>query len=106
MACRFTQTLRAANVRTGNRHITANHVVAICEGGFGFDLAMIVASMADLVEPLEEDLHEELVMLQRQIKNGLSNTAALAFYEAGFKDRVVAQSLAAVFVEVTDRNGV
>lgn len=100
------QTLRAANVRTSNRHITANHVVAICEGGFGFDLAMVVASMADLVEPLDEDLHEELVLLQRQIKHGLSNAAALAFYEAGFKDRVVAQALAAAFGGVTDRTGV
>tara|TARA_R110002012_G_scaffold252930_1_gene431884 strand:- start:105 stop:3221 length:3117 start_codon:yes stop_codon:yes gene_type:complete len=100
------QTLRAANVRSSNRHITANHVVAICEGGFGFELAMVVASLADLVEPLEKSLHEELVLLQRQIKNGLSNTAALSFYEAGFKDRVVAQALAAAFGGETDRAGV
>lgn len=100
------QTLRAANVRTSNRHITANHVVAICEGGFGFELAMVVASIADLVESLDENLHEELLELQRQIKNGLSNAAALAFYEAGFKDRVVAQALAAAFGEVTDRTAV
>lgn len=100
------RTLRAANVRSSNRHITANHVVAICEGGFGFDLAMVVASMADLVEPLDEDLYGELVLLQRQIKNGLSNAGALAFYEAGFKDRVVAQTLAAVFGGVADRAGV
>lgn len=100
------QALRAADVRTSNRHVTANHVVAICEGGFGFDLAMIVASLADLVEPLDEDLYEELFLLQRQIKNGLSNSAALAFYEAGFKDRVIAQTLAAAFGGVTDRTGV
>ena len=100
------QTLRAGNVRTSNRHINANHVVAICEGGFGFDLAMIVAAMADLVEGLDEDLYKELVLLQRQIKNGLSNASALAFYEAGFKDRVVAQALAAAFDGVTDRTGV
>lgn len=97
------QTLRAANVRTSNEHITANHVVAICENGFGFELAMIVASMADLVEPLDEGLYEELVLLQRQIKNGLSNLSALAFHEAGFKDRVVAQALAANFVGVANR---
>lgn len=100
------QTLRAANVRTGNRHITANHVVAICEGGFGFEFAMVVASMADLVEPLDKDLYEKLVLLQRQIKNGLSDAAALAFYESGFKDRVVAQALATAFRGVTDRTGV
>lgn len=100
------QALRAANVRTSNRHITANHVVAICEGGFGFDLAMIVASIADLVEPRDPTLHEQLLLLQRQIKNGLSNTTALAFYEAGFKDRVVAQALATSFGDINDRHGV
>lgn len=100
------QALRAADVRTSNRHITANHAVAICESGFGFDLAMVVASMADLVEPLDEDLYEKLILLQRQIKNGLSNASALAFYEAGFKDRVVAQALATAFNDVTDRTGV
>lgn len=100
------QALRAANVQTSNRHITPNHVVAICEGGFGFDLAMIVAAMADLVEPLNEDLYEKLVLLQRQIKNGLSSVDALAFYEAGFKDRVIAQAFAAAFGGVTDRAGV
>ena len=100
------QTLRATDVRMSNRHITANHVVDICEGGFGFDLAMIVASMADLVEPLDEGLYAKLVLLQRQIKNGLSNTAALAFYEAGFTDRVVAHALATAFYSVADRTGV
>tara|TARA_R110002110_G_scaffold31469_5_gene110843 strand:+ start:41 stop:1954 length:1914 start_codon:yes stop_codon:yes gene_type:complete len=100
------QSLRAAGVRTSNRHITANHVVAICEEGFGFELAMIVASLADLVEPLDEGLYEKLLLLQREIKNGLSSTAALAFYEAGFRDRVVAQALAAAFGDVTDRTGV
>lgn len=100
------QTLRAAAVRTSNRYITANHVVAICEGGFGYELAMIVASIADLTEPVDANLHEKLVLLQRQIKNGLSDAAALAFYESGFKDRVVAQALAAVFGGVTDRTEV
>jgi hypothetical protein len=100
------QTLRAADVRTSNRHITANHVVAICEGGFGFDFAMVVASMADLVEPLDEDLYQQLVLLQRQIKSGLSDAAALAFYDAGFKDRVVSQALAASFDKATNRSDV
>ncbi len=100
------QMLRAANVRSSNRHITANHTVAICESGFGFELAMVVASIADLVEPIDEDLYVQLVQLQRQIKNGLSDAAALAFYESGFKDRVVAQELAAAFRGVTDRTAV
>ncbi len=100
------QVLRAANVRSSNRHISANHVVAICEGAFAFELAMVVASMADLVQPMDENLYNELALLQRHIKNGLSSAAALAFSEAGFKDRVVAQALAAAFGGVNDRAGV
>jgi hypothetical protein len=98
--------LRAANVRTSIRHINPNHAVAICEGGFGFDLAMVVASMADLVQDADEELYGALALLQRQIKNGLNSPAALAFYEAGFGDRVVAQALGAAFGAVTDRHGV
>jgi class 3 adenylate cyclase len=67
---------------------------------------MVVASMADLVEPLDKNLYEALLLLQRQIKNGLSNAAALAFYEAGFVDRVISQALATAFGDVTDRAGV
>lgn len=100
------KTLRTANVRIGRWHITSSHVVAICERGFGFELSMVVASMADLAEPLDENLHKRLILLQRQIKNGLSNAAALAFYEGGFVDRVVSQALAAAFGDVTDRAGV
>lgn len=93
---------KAANVRTSNRHITPNHAVAICEGGFGFDFAMLVASMADLVQDADEELYAALALLQRQIKNGLNSLAALAFYEAGFGDRVVAQALGNAFGAVTD----
>jgi hypothetical protein len=81
-------------------------MVAICESGFGFDLAMVIASMADLMEPLNADLSADVAELQRQIKHGLKSDSALAFYEAGFADRVVAQALGAEFTYVVDRAGV
>lgn len=98
--------MTASGARIGGKTISIEHIVALCEGGFGYELAMVVASAADLIEPLDEDLRNELSTLQRQVKHGLSDNAALAFYEAGFADRVVAQALGKVFDGVTDRASV
>lgn len=98
--------MTAADARSGRNKVTVEHIVALCEGGFGYELSMVVASAVDLLEPLDEDIRNEVAILQRQIKYGLSNTAALAFYEAGFSDRVVAQALGEVFGEVVDRSSV
>ena len=98
--------MTAVDVRVSGNKVTAEHIVALCEGGFGYELAMVVASAADLLEPLDKELSGEVATLQRQIKCGLSSVAALAFYEAGFADRVVAQALATAFDGVTDRSSV
>lgn len=98
--------LQAADVRMGRDKTTSGHLVALCEGAFGFDLAMVIASIVDLVEPLDEDLSGQIAFIQRQVKNGLGDEASLAFMEAGFADRVVAQALGAVFDEATTRGAV
>jgi hypothetical protein len=67
---------------------------------------MVVASLADLAEPLDAALQGALALLQRQVKNGLSETAALAFLEAGFADRVVATALGRAWPGVRERDGV
>lgn len=95
-----------ADVRFGRYKATAERMVDLCENGFGFELSMIIASLADLVEPIDDKLFEEIVGIQRQVKNGLRNPAALAFFEAGFADRVVAQALGEKFGGVVDRAGV
>lgn len=99
------EVLRNSNVRVSGDHATADHVVSMCEDGFGYHLAMILASIADLLEALEPELVDAVTLLQRQVKNGLPTEAALAFYEAGFADRVVSQMLAAAFPNVRDRAG-
>lgn len=93
------------NIRIGgrNRYPTAEDAVAICESGLGYEGAMIVATIADLAEGSEDDLAAALALLQRQIKCGLQSVAALGFFEAGFADRVVAQTLADAFPDVFDR---
>lgn len=98
--------LTAARVKFGNARATSEHVVHLCESGYGYDLSMVVAALADLVEERSEDLHSRLVTIQKKIKYGLPSDAAIAFQEAGFADRVVAQTLGAAFPAVDDHRDV
>ncbi len=95
-----------ANVRVGRDHVTVEDAVALCESGFGFDVAMIIASIADLTEEVDEALHGGVGLLQKQVKYGLTERAMIAFHEAGFADRHVASLLGVVWGDVIDRQGV
>lgn len=90
-------------IRFSTRHATVEHTVALCENGFGYDAAMVVASMADLTEGTEGFRHDALASLQKVVKYGLKSDAAIAFQEAGFADRIVATDLAGNFDGVTSR---
>jgi len=94
------------DVRVSGDKATVEDAVALCENGFGYDVAMVIATLADLAEPLDPGVQDALAALQRQVKNGLTGRAALAFLEAGFADRVVASALAAPWPEVRERGGV
>ncbi len=97
--------LTRLDVRTGgnNWHVTIDDTVNICEGVFGYDVAMIVATMTDAAEALGGDLPGAFALLQRQLKYGLDGVAAIAFFEAGFPDRKIAGVFGAVFHAVTTR---
>ncbi|MGO6664816.1 hypothetical protein ACC699_24340 [Rhizobium ruizarguesonis] len=43
-------TLAAAGVRISNHGLKVEDVVALCESGFAYDAAMVIASIADLLE--------------------------------------------------------
>jgi hypothetical protein len=94
------------DIRIGGnrRRPSVEDAVALCENGLGYEGAMIVATLADLAEGDDEVLFDGLSLLQRQMKIGLASHAALGFFEAGFADRVVAQSLADAFPNVVDRH--
>lgn len=98
--------LRDAGVRVGRDHVTVEDAVALCESGFGYDVAMIIASLADLAEDLDQHIRVAAALLQRQVKYGLTNMAAIAFHEAGFSDRHVASLLALAWPDIADRAGV
>jgi len=94
------------NIRIGGnrRRPKVEDVVTLCENGLGYEGAMIVATIADLAEDVDAELHKMLCVLQRKIRYGLNTEAALAFFETGFADRVVAKSLSEQFPGVRDRS--
>jgi hypothetical protein len=96
--------LSVRNVRIGgnNRIPKIEDAVALCEGGFGYEGAMIIATLADLADGLNDVLRDAFKFLQRQMKVGLASAAALGMYEVGFADREIAKDLGVRFVNVTD----
>ena len=96
--------LLESDLRIGRDRVTIDHVVNICESGFGFELAMMIASSVDLLATLDEDLSAATNTLHQMVKHGLGNNASIAFVEIGFADRVVAGVLGVEFPGVFDRS--
>lgn len=74
-------------------------VVDLCEQTFGFEFALLLASVkesyvARATEEAGELLSAILDLLQKRLKYGLPDQECIAYYEAGFSERVVAQALA------------
>lgn len=84
------------------RELTVEHIVDICEGAFGYDGSLRIGAVADLLasQDSEDDerqaLIERLGELHKRFKYGLPQTSAIALYECGFSDRVVAQHLSSL----------
>jgi hypothetical protein len=66
---------------------------------------MLVAAIADLVDPADGNLHAQLTFLQKRVKYGLTLPSAIAMFEAGFADRVVATVLGTLAPMALDRQG-
>lgn len=98
--------LTEEKIRVSGRNPTVEDAVSLGDGGFGYDVAMLVAAVADLVEPLDGDLHMALGQLQKQVKYGLTMPSAIAMHESGFSDRVVATTLGTMWPLATDKAGV
>lgn len=102
------QTLINSGARVGGNllHPTEEHAVALCENGFGYDAAMVMASISDLAEEVSDPLHAAAALLQRQIKCGLTEISSLTFYEAGFGNRYIAKYLGMLWPNVVNRSTV
>lgn len=73
-------------------------MIDICENGLAYDGALLVGAIREFVETLDQEgtmnLQGVLQVLQKRLKYGLPTANAIALYEIGLADRVVAQDLA------------
>ena len=95
---------------TKKRRLTVECIVDLCEGAFGYDGTLRIGAIADLVASYDTDddegqvLVEHLSELHKRFKYGLPNTSAIALYECGFADRVVAQHMSSLIGSATTRS--
>jgi POLQ-like helicase len=75
-------------------------VVSLCEHTFGYEFSLYIASMkASFLEQSDVEESTNVVseyadLLQKRLKYGLPSQESIAYFEAGFAERVVAQDLA------------
>ncbi len=95
------QILEDAGVKIGSgsrpRNPTIDHVIDICDSAFAFDGTLIIAAIWETIalqeDPANSAFLDELALLQKQLKYGLSTATAVSCYELGFSDRIIAQEL-------------
>jgi len=92
------ENLKFSKIKIGNRKLTIEHIITICEQGFSFEASMILSSLIELLELQEssekrEQLKDDFKFIQRQIKYGLDTSNKMNLYELGFSDRVIVQEL-------------
>ena len=74
-------------------------VVDLCEQTFGFEFALLLAAVKESFIAFSSEQSGEVFrgyadLLQKRLKYGLPNQSCIAFFEAGFAERVIAQCLA------------
>lgn len=82
------------------RELKIEHVVEICENAFAYDGALLIGAVADLISAHAADEDQSLVQslndLHKRFKYGLPASSAIAIYECGFADRIIAAELSSV----------
>ena len=80
------------------RKIKIENIVDIFEGGIAYDASLFISTLTELVKLLnredKDELFNKLQIFHKNLKYGLPTETAIAFYEIGFADRVIAQDLA------------
>lgn len=80
------------------RNFDIDLVVDLCEQAFGFEFALLIAAVnesfiAHATEESGEIFKGYAELLQKRLKYGLPNQECIAYFEAGFAERVIAQAL-------------
>lgn len=74
-------------------------VVDLCEQTFGFEFSLLLAAVKESFIALSAEQAGEVFrgyadLLQKRLKYGLPNQSCIAYFEAGFSERVISQCLA------------
>jgi POLQ-like helicase len=89
---------------TRRRQLKLESVIDICENGFAYDGALVVAAITEiigLVRPKGSDaVIIRLLELQKRLKYGLPSPTTIVIYELGFADRMVAIDMSSVLGNV------
>jgi POLQ-like helicase len=89
-----------AKIKAGSqrRDFTIDQLVDLCESGFGYDGALLIGAVADLLSTAEDEANVDLIVslgdLHKRFKYGLATISAITLYECGFADREVCKDLA------------
>ncbi len=97
-------TSRNVKIQAGLREqrLTLESIVDICENSFTYNAPLIIGAIREVVSFVDTEdefieLIERLESLQKIVKYGLPDHLSIAFYEVGFSDRIIAQSLSENF---------
>ena len=97
-----------APYRFGNRKPTIEHIVNLCEKGFGFEGSVVVGScltLLGLIVPEERVNTEYFTTLQKRLRYGLPDALSSTIYEIGLSDRELAQRIARTIDHEADGAG-
>ncbi len=80
------------------RSFDVDLIVDLCEQTFGFESALLLAAVNESFAAIATEKSAERFkgyadLLQKRLKYGLPNRECVAYFEAGFSDRVIAQAL-------------
>lgn len=81
------------------RKFDIDRVVELCEQSFGFEFALFLAAIresfsASASEEISDTFKGHSDFLQKRLKYGLPSQDSICYFEAGFAERVVAQTIA------------
>ena len=85
------------HARFGRRKATIDHIVDMCENGFGYQGSMIIGACLDLLGENgigDPSIKQRLRFFQKAVKYGLPTKEAIAAYEIGMTERSLAMKLA------------
>ncbi|PMU88373.1 DEAD/DEAH box helicase [Pseudomonas sp. GW704-F3] len=85
---------------TKRRVITNEHTISACESGIAYDGTLILGSIIELLKLIKPEIDQQLLdnlsLLQKKLRYGLSSSDEISFYELGVSDRHISQALAKV----------